>query len=461
MSILAAAAVPHPPIILPEVGHGEEAQIQKTIDAFREVARRMAEEDPETLVVISPHATMYADYFHISPGIKAKGSFAQFRAPQVEFEVSYDQEFVNVLTDICAEQGIPAGTAGERNPLLDHGTMIPLYFLRETMPNVSVVRIGLSGLSVEAHYALGKAINKTSKRLGKRVAIIASGDLSHKLKEDGPYGFNAAGPKFDAIVAEALGKGDFLSLLDMDPEIAEEAAECGLRSFWIMSGAFDLRNVSSELLSYEGPFGVGYGVAWIEPSSVDAERYLGEKAREKKMARLKERRDNEDAFVQLARQSLETFVKTGAQLQIPKDLLPELRERRAGAFVSLKKDGHLRGCIGTIMPTCDTLADEIIQNAVSACSRDPRFSPVEEDELDELVYSVDVLGEITPIKSPQELDARRYGVIVKADARQGLLLPNLAGVDTVEEQIAIARQKGNIDPEEDVQLFRFEVVRHH
>ncbi|MBR3622538.1 MAG: AmmeMemoRadiSam system protein A, partial [Selenomonadaceae bacterium] len=167
MSILAAAAVPHPPIILPEVGHGEEAQIQKTIDAFREVARRMAEEDPETLVVISPHATMYADYFHISPGIKAKGSFAQFRAPQVEIEVSYDQEFVNVLTDVCAEQGIPAGTASERNPLLDHGTMIPLYFLRETMPNVSVVRIGLSGLSVEAHYALGKAINKTSKRLGK------------------------------------------------------------------------------------------------------------------------------------------------------------------------------------------------------------------------------------------------------------------------------------------------------
>ena len=137
-----------------------------------------------------------------------------------------------------------------------------------------------------------------------------------------------------------------------------------------------------------------------------------------------------------------------------------MRERRAGAFVSLKKDGQLRGCIGTILPTRGTLAEEIMQNAISACSRDPRFSPVEEEELEDLIYSVDVLSEPERIFSPKELDVKRYGVIVESNGKRGLLLPDLSGVDTVEQQLEIARQKGSIGPREEVQLWRFEVVRH-
>ena len=129
--------------------------------------------------------------------------------------------------------------------------------------------------------------------------------------------------------------------------------------------------------------------------------------------------------------------------------------------MSLHKDGNLRGCIGTILATRDNLAEEILQNAISACSRDPRFSPVEVDELDDIEYSVDVLGEPERIFSVNDLNVKRYGVIVENGGRRGLLLPDLEGVDTVEEQIAIAKRKAGIRPEEKVSLWRFEVIRHH
>jgi AmmeMemoRadiSam system protein A len=137
-----------------------------------------------------------------------------------------------------------------------------------------------------------------------------------------------------------------------------------------------------------------------------------------------------------------------------------MMEERAGVFVSLKKHGQLRGCIGTIAPTCPSIADEIIQNAISAGTKDPRFSPVRESELDDIVYSVDVLGEPEPVDDVSQLDVIRYGVIVSSGYKRGLLLPNLEGVDTVEQQVEIARQKAGIGRNEDYSLERFEVIRH-
>ena len=173
------------------------------------------------------------------------------------------------------------------------------------------------------------------------------------------------------------------------------------------------------------------------------------------------RKAREDAFVRLARLSLETYVRDHRQIsRFPEDSPRELISMQAGAFVSIKKDGQLRGCIGTIMPTRPSLAEEIVQNAISAGSNDPRFPSVEESELEDLVYSVDVLSSPEKILSVEELDPKRYGVIVESKGRRGLLLPDLAGVDTVEQQIEIARKKGNIGPREEVELWRFEVTRH-
>jgi AmmeMemoRadiSam system protein A len=227
-----------------------------------------------------------------------------------------------------------------------------------------------------------------------------------------------------------------------------------------MAGALDQKAVASELLSYEGPFGVGYGVAAFEVTGPDESRNFGGQFQQAERDRLAAGKAAEDPLVRLARMSLETYVKTGRYADPPQGLPDTLTGSRAGAFVSLKKDGRLRGCIGTIAPTRACLAEEILHNAVSAGTGDPRFPPVRKEELETLVYSVDVLGEPEPIASEAELDPKKYGVIVEQGTRRGLLLPDLAGVDTPDLQIAIARRKAGIGPDEPVKLWRFEVVRH-
>ena len=168
----------------------------------------------------------------------------------------------------------------------------------------------------------------------------------------------------------------------------------------------------------------------------------------------------EDPYVKLAKESLEYYLKNKKVMKKPDDLPQEMLKKQAGVFVSLKKQGDLRGCIGTTQPTTNSVADEIIQNAVSAGTRDPRFPPVKEKELNQLNVSVDVLLSPEPIDSLSELNPIKYGVIVKKGRRSGLLLPNLEGIDTAEDQVNIALRKAGIFPNEDYSLEKFEVIRH-
>lgn len=460
MSVVGAFIVPHPPIILPEVGKGEEKKIQNTIAAYRTAMKQAAESNPDTVVITSPHATAYADYFHISPGSHAHGDLHQFHVNGVIEEVDYDSEFVDKLTTEAGKANLAAGTFGEREKELDHGTLIPLRFLHEFTSAFRLVRIGLSGLSYLEHYRLGQCIARTAEALGRRLVFVASGDLSHKLTKDGPYGFAPQGPEFDKDITEAMAKGDFLRFLTMSSDLSDGAAECGLRSFILMAGALDGKAVHPELLSYEGPFGVGYGVASFTIGRDDDSRRFGDVFEKQEQNRLEAVKAKEDDYVRLARYSLETFLITEKPAQLPDKLPEEMMRNEAGVFVSLKKHGQLRGCIGTIAPAFSNVAEEIRHNAVSAGTEDPRFQPVTAKELPDLVYSVDVLGKTESISSPSELDVKRYGVIVTNGHRRGLLLPHLEGVDSVEDQIAIAKQKAGIGKNESCSLERFEVVRH-
>ncbi len=166
-----------------------------------------------------------------------------------------------------------------------------------------------------------------------------------------------------------------------------------------------------------------------------------------------------DPLVALARETIEGYIRFGRIKPAPVPVPPEL-EMRAGAFVSLKKQGQLRGCIGTIEPTQPNLASEIIQNAVSAATRDPRFEPVTVDELDHLELTVDVLTSPQRVMSLADLDPKEYGVIVESGHKRGLLLPDLDGIDVVEDQVNIAKRKAGIFDDEPVILYRFEVRRH-
>ena len=289
--------------------------------------------------------------------------------------------------------------------------------------------------------------------------------MSHKLASDGPYGYAPQGPVFDRMVTALFDAGDLNGLLEIDETFGEEAAECGLRSFWIMAGALEGLPISHELLSYEGPFGVGYAVAAfaVQGSAGDcAVRTAVDRDEDRSGARDAAANDAPvDPYVALARASVEGFVRTGNPIAVPDGLPPELSDKRAGVFVSLHEHGELRGCIGTISPVTGSTAAEIVRNGVAAASEDPRFPPVRPDELDALSYSVDVLFTPMPVESIDQLDPARYGVIVTKGWKRGLLLPNLDGVDSAQQQVDIAKRKAGIDLfDDDVELERFEVVRH-
>lgn len=437
MSLSAVFTVPHPPLLVPEVGKGEEKEIQSTFLAMEKVARKIRDIAPDTIIVLSPHAPFFHDRFVLSSNATLSGDMRRFRAPQVALRKEVDIELSTKIYTEAIRKAVPILLSDDTDFYIDHGVLVPLSFVEKVFSDYRLIEISLSSLSLSDHYAFGKCIAKAIGETNQKVVLIASGDLSHRLTLDGPYGFSESGPVFDQILTGLLKESRLDEIMEIDPSLSEAAGECGLRSFVIMAGVLSDHHYETDFMSYEGPFGVGYAVCAFDVT--DAE---------------------EDAYVALARQSLEHYVRTGKVMERPSGLPDDLIKNAAGVFVSLKKNGRLRGCIGTISAVTECVADEIISNAVESGTADPRFSPVEEVELPDLVYSVDVLGRPEPVKDKSSLDPVRYGVIVSHGGRRGLLLPNLEGVDTIEDQLEIALQKAGIAPSAHYSIERFEVIRH-
>ena len=407
---------------------------------------------------------MFSDAIAISNEEKIKGNLIKFRDFETNIELEIDKEFNDELLNLCKSENISA-TGIDSNLLrrfnkdyeLDHGTMVPMYFINKYYTDYKLVHITYSILNDIELYKFGMAIQKTAKNLNKNTVIIASGDLSHRLTEDGPYEYSPQGAKFDKELIENLENGNVVNIFNMEKCMIEEAGECGLRSLYILLGAMEGNSIQGELLSYEGPFGVGYGVMKFKQeseniSNLDKLLKIKEESFNKKIS-------NSNPYVKLARESLNYYFKNKRLMIASNDLPREMLEERHGVFVSLKKFGQLRGCIGTIFPTTDCVANEIIRNAIQAAIADPRFLEVTEDELVDIDISVDVLT--NPIKAiKEELNPKIYGVIVSKGQNRGLLLPDLEGVDTVEEQLNIACQKGGINPNSDYNIEKFEVIRY-
>jgi AmmeMemoRadiSam system protein A len=458
--IIKAYIVPHPPIIVPEIGKGQEKDALKTITAYEQVGRKVGELAPDVIIIITPHGLAYSNFVRISPGEILDGSFKDFSAPNLKFEFNNETGLIQKIIENAHSCGIDAGMAGSGKNELDHGSLVPLYYIAKYYKNFSVIRISIAGLSLENLYVFGNCIQKSVNQYDKRIVLIGSGDLSHRLKADGPYGFAQEGPIFDSLLVQAVKAADFKKLLEIDENIREAAGECGLRAFAILFGALNGYCIKSDVISYEGPYGVGYMVAEISVDGQDLSRDLMSYYECKRNSEIEATRKAEDPYVRLARETLENYVRKGKVIEIPDYLPEEMLKRKAGVFVSIKKHGQLRGCIGTISPVTNSIAEEIIQNAISSGTRDPRFNPVKDFELKDLVYSVDVLGEPEKINSIEDLDVSRYGVIVTSGYRRGLLLPDLEGVETPEQQIAIARAKAGISENDNYIIERFEVIRH-
>jgi len=466
--ILSGYLFPHPPIAIEEIGQERRLPAIKTIEAMEKLSKDIKEKEPSTIIVITPHGPMFRDAISISVEEELKGDFGDFGSGDLGFKFENNLKLVKDIIDRCKDEDILIAKVDRGfarsyhiSCKLDHGTLVPLYFVNKEYKDYKLVHITYGLLPPEDLYKFGMIVREAVLESDEDVVFIASGDLSHKLSDSGPYSYSLYGPMFDEKLVSLLKKADFESVVTFDLSLAEKAGQCALRSLMVLAGFLDGYSLESEVLSYEGPFGVGYCNARFIPVGRDENRRIYKKLLLKEEAKIEEIRKNEDPYVRLARKSLEHYVKYNERLEVPEDLGEEFLNKRSGVFVSIHKDGILRGCIGTIKPVRKNLAEEIIENAISAGTQDPRFEPVTEEELPKLVYSVDVLKEPEPVSSIDDLDPKRYGVIVSKGLRRGLLLPNLDGVDTVQEQIKIALKKAGIREDEDYHLERFEVVRHH
>ncbi|NLW55277.1 MAG: AmmeMemoRadiSam system protein A [Firmicutes bacterium] len=457
------AFVPHPAIILEEVGGEETKKVAQTVQAMKSLRERIEASQPETILLFSPHGPVFQDGLAIRGGKRLRGSLANFGFNR-RWEWENDQELVQAMIEAASEEGLNCREINEEflfryrfSRELDHGVLVPLAFLAPE--KVRLVATGMSLLPWLEQYKLGRAIGRAVRNSPRRIAVIASGDLSHCLFPGAPVAYDPHGEEFDRRLVNILKEKKIIDLFRLSPELVEKAAECGFRTLLMLLGVFDGLEFDPEVLSYEGPFGVGYLVSAFEPrTDYDPDRSIYSVLLDQSKAEIRRRRRQESPLVQLARRTVENHL-LGTEEEIELSLPPEA-QKPAGVFVSIKKHGNLRGCIGTIFPTQPSAAEEIRHNAIAAAFQDPRFDPVQVDELDDLVYSVDLLQAPEPISGPEELDPERYGVIVRRGGRTGLLLPNLEGVDTVEKQIAIAKQKAGIGPKEEVEMERFEVIRY-
>ncbi len=374
----------------------------------------------DTFIIMGPSHTGMGKPF----SIMTEGTW---KTPLGDVEV--DSEMARKI--VAVSKYLEEDTHAHRN---EHAVEVQIPFLQYFRSDIRIVPIILAYAPAAAYKEIGRDIARAIKELNREAVIVASGDMTH-------YEPQASAEKKDSQAIEAMLNLD-------DDELTRRYEELDISMcahgpvVCLISAARELGANAAELVKYQTS----------GDATGDYDAVVGYAGVIFKSARM-------HPLVALARDTVEAYVREGKTPLPPADLTPEMKEK-AGVFVSIHKLGSLRGCIGTFEPQGANVAEEIITNAVSSATRDPRFPAISPGELKDLDYSVDVLTRPEPVDDKSQLDPKKYGVIVEAGWRRGLLLPDLEGVDTVDYQIDICRQKGGIDPDEPVQLYRFEVKRY-
>ena len=262
--IVFGCIVPHPPLMVPDVGRGEEREISKTIEAMKRLAGELERHHPESAVMISPHGAYHYDAMGTATSRSSGGNMREWGSRGPDYYFDNDLELVAAIEEEAKASDIPLRSIGEKGYDLDHGVLAPMFYLIEGMGGVRLVPITFAWLPLETHFAFGQAIRKAAERIGRGVAVIASGDLSHRLIPTAPAGYDPMGRVFDEKLTSAIASYDVDAILNMDEDLIEHAGECGLRSIVILLGTLSGLVVKPDVISYEGPFGVGYCVASFE-----------------------------------------------------------------------------------------------------------------------------------------------------------------------------------------------------
>lgn len=445
-----AALLPHAPVLIPNVAGRRIAEIADTVRAMREVAANVVRFAPSVVILVSPHSPRFSNAFAIWDAPRVTGSLAGFGHPEDGIDLPVARAAVERVSHLAEQYGLMAKPL--RTTPLDHGAVVPLLFLAEAGWIGPTVVMGLPD-EANGDAILGHVLCQVAEESRERLALIASGDMSHRLTEDAPCGFHPSGSRFDAEFIRLLKAGDCAGLRLLDPRLVESAAEDASDSTLIAFGATGFDTSGHRVLSYQGPFGVGYGVAILhEPLPAAAEASKTVSGRTAAVG--------EPGFEDLprfARLAVAANLGCIASPDWPVPRTGPLSARRP-VFVTLHtRDGQLRGCVGALSPQETDLIRETRHFALSAAFDDRRFPPVSARELDTLHFSVTVLGDLEDVFSPKEqLDPSVFGVSIQTpDGRRAVLLPQIEGITTVEEQLRIVRRKGGIDPEEAVSIKRF------
>ena len=430
------------PVVAGQFYPGTSSQLKAMIEAF--VDEKAAKE--EVIGLVSPHA----GYVYSGPVAGAVISKVKFKDTFVimgpshtgmgrPFSIMTQGTWETPLgkVEIDSELGkqiLATSSHLEEDNVAhqyEHSIEVQLPFLQYFKPDIRIVPIMLAYAGGDIYKEIGKELAKAIRESNKGVVIMASSDMTH-------YEPQETAQEKDTQAIQAILDLNEDELLRRVDEL--NISMCGYApTVSLISAAKELGATGAELVRYQtsgdttGDYSAVVGYAGVIITAMSP-------------------------LVSLAKKTVVTYVKEGKTPK-PEELTPEMKEK-AGVFVSIHKLGGLRGCIGTFDPQCENVAEEIINNAISSATRDPRFPPIAPDELKDLSYSVDVLTKPEPIASQDQLDPRKYGVIVECGFRRGLLLPDLEGVDTVDHQIEICRQKAGIAPDEPVKLYRFEVKRY-
>ncbi len=430
--------MPHAPVLIPEVGKGRERDAGSTVDAMWRLAREVVESRPDSIFVISPHAPRRPVHYGLCSGTYLRGDMSRFGQPGAKIQLKNDRPVAFEMAKTFRRHGLQTWKIAERP--VDHGAFVPLYFLTRSGWDGPTAVLGLSEFGGNSREKAGDAIREAIQNCGRRTVVIASGDMSHSLLPDAPCGYQPRAKEFDEAFVERVRTGDYATLSLIDPDLQELASEDVVDSTLIAVNAVEMSSQNHEVLSYEGPFGVGYCVARLFDAS---EARVGDGS----------------CLPEVARSAVEG--KLGRRNGPVHRPVNDFLRQPAGVFVTIRRrSGELRGCRGSIKPRHENLIEETRAVALSSAFSDSRFEPVYVDELDDLRYEVSVLYPAIPVVSRADLDPHRFGVIITTpDGRRGLMLPEVAGLDTVDKQIEETCKKAHIDPREPMSFERFEVEK--
>lgn len=452
--IIAAALLPHPPVIIPEIGGKSCSQCKQTIQGMKQAAHILTAKWPDTILIISPHGPIFRDGPCFLSEDHLTGNMGNFGYPSISAEGWTDKKLLSLIGDEfkAIHQNYllmdrPTADRYGRTCQLDHGFLIPFWYIEKEFQPRYIISMTYGYQDGDSEYQTGQAIRRAIEKSGRRVAVVASGDMSHRLSSASPYGYDPAGSAFDRKVDNFLTEGDWSSIRYFPESLSDAAGECGLRSLQVLAGIIGSRG-RMRIFSHESPFGIGY-ITGSVMLSLRGKNGSIHPAQGRKAV---------DPCCLLAKETITARV-TGQPFQ-GNDYGTDWLHERGACFVTLYKDQKIRGCMGTLFPIENDLIHEIMGNAESAALKDPRFPPVRQEELPSIHCTVDILSELEEIMGTSELDPQRYGIVVLCEHRTGLVLPRAPGIYTARQQLSKALQKGHIDPTEPYRMLRFSSVCH-